>query len=240
MATTFNPMVVTEAGLSAYMSYLQGATLSITRIAIGNGEYTDEEKTTAALQTMTALKAEKNTFIIQTAELSSTQMKLQSVIRNYDPDTHQTIVDEPYYMNELGLFARADGEEFLFGIAICSGEQGDAISTYTGNNPIQIIQNITLQIDNAQNITVVVAPDIIASLVSYDNTTSGLSSTTVQGAIDELAAGGGSSTVSLATEEEVRSMAENLFREAGGTIDDNARVAEETEVEEAIDALDDI
>ena len=57
---------------------------------------------------------------------------------------------------------------------------------------------------------------------------------------DNSLAGGGSSTVSLATEEEARNMAENLFREAGGTIDDNARVAEETEVEEAIGALDDI
>ena len=192
MATTFNPMVITNAGLTAYMNYLQGASLTITKIAIGNGTYIDSEKTTAALQARTALKSAKNNFNIQTAENSGTTLKLRSIIRNYDPDTQQTIVSEPYYMNELGLFASANGTEFLFGIAVCSEATGDAISTYTGNNPIQIIQNITLEIDNSENISIAVSPDATADVVAYDNTASGLTATDVQAALDEIASGGGS------------------------------------------------
>lgn len=192
MAATFNPMVITSAGLAAYAAYLQGAALTITKIAIGNGVYADSEKTTAALQQRTALKSLKNNFNIQTKEVTETTMKLRSIIRNYDPDTQQTIVAEPYYMNELGLFASANGTEFLFGIAVCSEATGDAISTYTGNNPIQIIQNITLEIDNAENITITVSPDVTANVVLYDNATSGLTATDVQAALDEIATGGGS------------------------------------------------
>ena len=187
MAATFNPMVITSAGLAAYAAYLQGAALTITKIAIGNGVYADSEKTTAALQQRTALKSLKNNFSIQAKEVAETTIKLRSIIRNYDPDTQQTIVAEPYYMNELGLFASANGTEFLFGIAVCSGATGDAISTYTGNNPIQIIQNITLEIDNAENITITVSPDVTANAVLYDNTSSGLTATDVQAAIDEIA-----------------------------------------------------
>lgn len=54
------------------------------------------------------------------------------------------------------------------------------------------------------------------------------------------AGGGGGIDGSLATEEEVRELGEELIREAGGTVDDNARVAEEGEVQDAIDSLDNI
>ena len=53
-------------------------------------------------------------------------------------------------------------------------------------------------------------------------------------------AGGGGIDGSLATEEEVQELGEELIREAGGTVDDNARVAEPDEVEQAIENLDNI
>lgn len=56
----------------------------------------------------------------------------------------------------------------------------------------------------------------------------------------EIPAGGGSVDASLATEEEVQALGEELIRDAGGTVDDNARVAEDDEVEDAIENLDNI
>ena len=50
----------------------------------------------------------------------------------------------------------------------------------------------------------------------------------------------GGADVSLATEEEVRELGNELIRDAGGTVDDNARVAEDDEVEDAIENLDNI
>ena len=80
-----------------------------------------------------------------------------------------------------------------------------------------------------------------ADHVSFDKNTKTLSllsgETQIDSALIEIESG---DTGSLATEQEVQELGEELIHDAGGTVDDNARVAEEDEVEDAIENLDNI
>ena len=60
------------------------------------------------------------------------------------------MVTEGYNINEMGLFAKIEGdsENTLLSIAVTSGEQGDYLPAFTGKETAQIIQNYIVSISN--------------------------------------------------------------------------------------------
>ena len=81
-----------------------------------------------------------------------------SDLTNQDPVTKQTLVDEGYYINEIGLYAKPDGggdeEEVLYSIAVTAGENGDFMPPYNGYNPAQITQDYFATVDNSASVTI--------------------------------------------------------------------------------------
>lgn len=162
MSTIYNNAAVTALGLAAIAKQTSdNSVVQFTRFKIGNGVYTEEEKTVEALRSATALKSEKNAYPIVSKRIATDNVTvvLKFMITNYDPDDPQApIVSEDYYVNEIGLFASVDGgEEFLFSIAVCTGETGNALAAFDGTNPMQIVQEYNAKTDNSENVTVVIS-----------------------------------------------------------------------------------
>ena len=157
MISEYNNAVVTNIGQTMIAKQVTDeSVITFTRFAVGDGTYTSLEKEISELELMDSLKSEKNDYPINSTILRPPNTaKLKFTITNYDPDTQQSIVEEDYYANEIGLFAKLDnGDEELFSICVCTDEHGDSINAFTGNNPIQIINTYSAVTSNTDQIEV--------------------------------------------------------------------------------------
>ena len=106
------------------------------------------------MQKRTGLKSQKNTYPISDKYCESEKsVKLKAIITNQDPVTQESLVKTGYYVNEVGLFAKAQGladsTAVLYSIAVTAGTNGDFLPPYNGLNPAQIIQNYHATVDNS-------------------------------------------------------------------------------------------
>lgn len=161
MPQPFNNAVITNQG-ARLLTRAQAGEIKIefTRIAIGDGNYTAEEKTLEALQKRTALKSLKNSYTLSHIDVFSDHcVKVTALITNQDPVTGQTLVNAGYYINEMGLFAKVkDGEdstEVLYSITTTAGDNGDFMPPYNGYNLAQIIQEYFATVNNSAEVTIV-------------------------------------------------------------------------------------
>ncbi|MCD8204523.1 MAG: phage tail protein, partial [Coprobacillus sp.] len=133
--------------------------IEFTRMAIGNGTYTAEEETIAALQERTELKSLKNSYALSGVSVNTEKsVKVSALLSNQDPTTLEPIITEGYYINEIGLYGKeADGgddTEVLYSIATTAGDQGDYMPPYNGYNPAEILQDFYATVDNSANVTI--------------------------------------------------------------------------------------
>lgn len=160
MPQPFNNAVMTNAGARLLTRAQAGEVkIQFTRIATGNGTYSAAEKTLAALQARTALKAQKNSYPLSDIDVfSDYSVKVTALITNLDPVTREILVKQGYYINEMGLYAKPAGEpdsaEVLYSITVTAGENGDFMPPYNGYNPAQIIQDYFATVDNSAEVTI--------------------------------------------------------------------------------------
>jgi hypothetical protein len=133
--------------------------LQFIAIAVGNGVYTEPEKTLEALQARAALKSEKNRYSLSDISVyAERSVKVTALITNQDPVTKEALVTEGYYINEIGLFAKAEGADdstaVLYSIAVTAGENGDYMPPYNGYNPAQITQDWIATVNNVATVTI--------------------------------------------------------------------------------------
>lgn len=160
MPQPFNNAVMTNGG-ARLLTRAQAGEIKIkfTRIVTGSGTYSAAEKTLAALQARTALKAQKNSYPLSDIDIfSDHSVKVTALITNQDPVTKETLVNQGYYINEMGLYAKpeggADSTEVLYSIVTTAGENGDFMPPYNGYNPAQITQDYFATVDNSANVTI--------------------------------------------------------------------------------------
>ena len=149
---------LTDAG-RALMADVVSDTDSIvfTAVQVGDGSYQASEKTQAALRARTALKSLKETYDVSfTEQTTPLEVRLKSNIANYDPETHTALFAEGFYVNEIGVMARpaSGGAAILFMIAVVTTEQGDFLPHYEGSNPVEMVQDIIIKVNNDVTITV--------------------------------------------------------------------------------------
>jgi hypothetical protein len=160
MAQIFNAAVMTNAGAALLTKAAAGtAQIEFVKIAVGNGSYTDAEKAVSSLQARTALKSEKNTYTFSEVSVyGATSVRLKALITNFDSVTQKTLITTGYYINEIGIFAKAkgaaDSTAVLYSIAVVSGTQGDFMPPYNGYNPAQIVQEYYTTVNNSATITI--------------------------------------------------------------------------------------
>lgn len=160
MPQPFDNAVMTNGG-ARLLTRAQAGEIKIkfTRIVTGSGTYSAAEKTLAALQARTALKAQKNSYPLSDIDIfSDHSVKVTALITNQDPVTKETLVNQGYYINEMGLYAKpeggADSTEVLYSIVTTAGENGDFMPPYNGYNPAQITQDYFATVDNSANVTI--------------------------------------------------------------------------------------
>ena len=160
MPQPFENAVMTNNG-AALLTRAQAGEIKIefTRMVVGNGTYSASEKTLAKLQQATKLKSQKNSYTLSDIDVySDHSVKVTGLITNQDPVTHKTLVEEGYYINEIGLYTKPSGgassTEVLYSIAVTAGANGDFMPPYNGYNPAQITQDYFATVNNSAQVTI--------------------------------------------------------------------------------------
>ena len=160
MPQPFQNAVITNGGARLLNRAQVGeASIEFTRIVTGNGVYADSEKEAQALQGMDALKSQKNSYPISNKSVfSEHSVKLDALITNFDPVGGEALIDEGYYINEIGLYAKPSGgaedTELLYSIAVTAGEDGDFMPPYNGCHPTEIVQEYYATVSNSAEVTI--------------------------------------------------------------------------------------
>ena len=163
---------VTDAGMELLNSTQAGdGTIEIVRVAVGSGIYDEAEKKEDVLKERTTLKEENASYPINSKEIVNKGIKITANVTNYDEVNKKAIVEEGFYINEIGIYVRKAGEEkeVLFALSVVlSDDHGDLMPAYNGYNPTSIVQTYVIEIDNAEQIQTVLPPEEYALQVDLD------------------------------------------------------------------------
>ena len=166
MAQPFRYAAMTKEGIKLLNNAQSGeCVMEFTRIAVGDGQYSEEEKNRAELEKMNALKHEKASYeILSKKKQNDNAIILTTNISNYDVEEGKALITEGFYINEIAVFAREkDSEnEVMYSIAVVDGENGDYMPPYNGYNPAQIVQSYLVSVNNAEEAEIVVQPGAYA------------------------------------------------------------------------------
>lgn len=160
MPQIYNHAVMTDDGIRLLTKAQAGEiNIQFTRMAAGDGAYTEEEKSPAALQKLKGLKSQKNSYALSSVQMASdNSVKLSALITNQDPSTGDALVTEGYYINEIGLYARekggGDSTEVLYSISVTAAENGDYMPPYNGHSPAQIVQEYYAAVSNSAEVSI--------------------------------------------------------------------------------------
>lgn len=162
MASQFSKAVTTNLGrILMAASISEEKAIEFTAVKTGNGIYSDSEKTTEALEGMTDLKSEKQSFGLSgIRQLSDYVVKITSVLSNEG-------LEEAYNWNEVGVYAKLEGSAnapVLYSIAVVAEGTGTEIPAHSSTTVLNISQSFYLQVSNAHAVTIRVNHDVCALL----------------------------------------------------------------------------
>lgn len=172
---SYNTAVITTVGQALLTSVLgaQG-TMTFTKLQTSSYAYASGTD----LSALTSLNNVEQEVNVTADVIDSTHIYANALISN-------TGVSTEYSVNTLGIFASDGNSEVLF--AVSTAETPDVIPVDSGGTPSTYKYKFNLAVSSTSDITITGSGEIDAADVDYTNTVSGLSATTVQGAIDELA-----------------------------------------------------
>ena len=143
--------VLTSAGNELLVTAAAGKQIIFTRMVIGCGIYTEEEKDRAALANATALKQQVQEFAFSSYEKQSEQsVLLKALITNRE-------LTEGYNMTEIGVYGREVGAEtdMLCSITVTNSiEESDLFPPYNGLREDQIVMEYYITISPDAEVTV--------------------------------------------------------------------------------------
>lgn len=152
--------VITDAGreimrrISTSGLTVKSASFAFTKVAFGNGEYTEEEQTESYLRSVTTLKSQKNTYPVTSLKKVSASdpqnmlYRVSTIAYNYNVATETVLVSTGYYITEIGIYAKATGgSESLVAIALIGDTTDTSENDYMpGVDPEEEIEGQIYQI----------------------------------------------------------------------------------------------
>lgn len=152
--------VITDAGreimrrISTSGLTVKSASFAFTRVAFGNGEYTEEERTESYLRSATTLKSQKNAYPVTSLKKVSASdpqnmlYRVSTIAYNYNVATEAVLVSNGYYITEIGIYAKATGgTESLVAIALIGDTTDTSENDYMpGVDPEEEIEGQIYQI----------------------------------------------------------------------------------------------
>lgn len=157
--SSFNKAVMTENGLNLLTKAFSGEIiLEFVKMVYGSGEYTDAEKASEVLKKSTALKEVKQESYFSSRNfVNANTVSLKALLSNES-------VTEGYYINEIGIYAKAQGAAdntaILYSIAVA--EIADYLPAFNGSNPAQIIQEYYVSVNDVENISITIKNGAVA------------------------------------------------------------------------------
>ena len=231
--TTYDRIVLTDAG-AALLNRAQAGLCRLEIVRADTGTGTWDDTSTAALRKATALKERKTGFPVASRTVAdSVNLIVGAYFTNRD-------VTEGFYINEIGLIAREQGQEgteVLYSIAVCTGEHGSFLPAYNGSNPVKIYERFYVTVDNSAEVTVDLGSDFL--LIDTEGLVGDAGELVpMQDLIDRMAQGG----MEECTEEDIYGILEEEYypEDDTGMIDDDGTIIEEATDEEVAEFLDTI
>ena len=168
-------LVITNAGVQLMAKLAAGkATSTFTKLQLSSKQYS-----TGDLEGLTSLSDVKQEVTFSSINAVSTgTVKLTAVAEN-------TSIKEGFTVNTLGLITTDRTNEILYAVIDISGEP-DFQPAYDAESISRLSYAFTIQVGKASSVTVNVTQATSSYEVGYDGTESGLKSTNVQDAINEV------------------------------------------------------
>lgn len=147
----FDCAVLTKKGNELLIDAVAGNEITFTRMIVGSGAYTDEERKRSALEKMENMKDAKQEFTFSACKKESAQCyKLTAVISNRE-------LTESYKITEIGIYGKKNGDtkDFLCSISVTKSlEESDTFPPFNGLQECQIVQDyyITISPDAEVNV----------------------------------------------------------------------------------------
>lgn len=120
--------VITDAGreimrgINVSGNTIKSNPFNFTKIMLGCGTYTAEQKTENALKAMTALRTPKNNYPVSSVKkvsASNNLYRISAIATNYNVTSETVLVSTGYSVTEVGIYARpTNGTEALAAIAV--------------------------------------------------------------------------------------------------------------------------
>ena len=148
----FEGAVLTTKGNELLIDAVAGNEITFTKMSVGSGVYTDEERERYALEKMESLKDVRQEFTFSACRKASEQCyMLTAVISNRE-------LTSSYKITEIGIYGKKSGDEedFLCSISVTkSMEESDTLPVYNGLQECQIVQDYYITISPDAEVTIV-------------------------------------------------------------------------------------
>lgn len=153
----FNDAYLTDAGADLIaQSITDGIKIDFVRMEIGDGEYTEEEKSKDVLRKRTNLKNKRQESSFNSVEKAKdSAVKLKAAIDNRN-------VTNGYRMTEIGIFAKASGDTASDGVLYSIAVAVEADYMPPESTPITYIQEFYTKVGNAENVEITVSTGVYA------------------------------------------------------------------------------
>lgn len=153
----FNDAYLTDAGADLIaQSITDGVKIDFVRMEIGDGEYTEEEKSKDVLRKRTGLKNKRQESSFNSVEKAKdSAVKLKAAIDNRN-------VTNGYRMTEIGIFAKASGDTASDGVLYSIAVAVEADYMPPESTPITYIQEFYTKVGNAENVEITVSTGVYA------------------------------------------------------------------------------
>lgn len=153
----FNDAYLTDAGADLIaQSITDGVKIEFVRMEIGDGEYTEEEKSKDVLRKRTTLKNKRQESSFNSVEKAKdSAVKLKAAIDNRSITTG-------YRMTEIGIFAKASGDTASDGVLYSIAVAVEADYMPPESTPITYIQEFYTKVGNAENVEITVSTGVYA------------------------------------------------------------------------------
>lgn len=211
MSFTKGP-VFTAAGRALHARALTGATITFTKMEMGDGS-----RGSASIENLTALVHTVASVSISSLRHSGNFAVVSGYFSNAD-------LTEGFDWNEIGLFAADpdNPDDRTKDILYCYQDANGNADNIPASDSELITKRVSIAaiVSNAANVTAVFGPVVKAADVSFDNTTTGMAAEDVQAAIEELVVmmeGAGNADAMLADAEKIARglAAHNLLIDGG-------------------------
>lgn len=153
----FNDAYLTDAGADLIaQSITDGIKIDFVRMEIGDGEYTEEEKSKDVLRKRTNLKNKRQESSFNSVEKAKdSAVKLKAAIDNRNVITG-------YRMTEIGIFAKASGDTTSDGVLYSIAVAVEPDYMPPESTPITYIQEFYTKVGNAENVKITVSTGVYA------------------------------------------------------------------------------